>query len=559
MKIAIGSDHGGFALKASLIDLLKEKGITVEDLGCESTESVDYSDYAAAVADEVSNAAVDQGIIICTTGIGVSITANKFPRVRAALCLNSEMAAMTRQHNDANVLCLSGKFTDAAGAAEIVDAWLGAEFEGGRHERRVKKIKDYAAENAGTIAIYDADPEIYAVLKAEDKRQKENLELIASENIVSKAVREVQGSRMTNKYAEGYPAKRWYNGCEWVDEAERLAIDRAKEIFGAEHANVQPHCGSGANMGVYFAMLNPGDTILAMSLAEGGHLTHGHPMNFSGRLFNIVPYGVSQETEQIDYDELQKLADEHKPKMIVAGASAYSRIIDFKKLRKTADSVGAYLMVDMAHIAGLVAAGCHPNPVPYADFVTTTTHKTLRGPRGGMILCREKFAADIDRQVFPGIQGGPLMHTIAGKAVCFHEALQPEFKQYQQQVVKNAQALAAALEDKDIRLVSGGTDNHLMLVDLTGADISGKDAAIALDKAAITVNKNGIPFDKKSPFVTSGIRIGTPAVTTRGMKEAEMEKIADYIKRVIRNADNDAVIAQVREEVLALTEAFPIP
>ncbi|MBN2684341.1 MAG: serine hydroxymethyltransferase [Pontiellaceae bacterium] len=420
-------------------------------------------------------------------------------------------------------------------------------------------MKDYASETAGTIAIYDADPEIYAVLKAEDKRQKENLELIASENIVSKAVREVQGSRLTNKYAEGYPSKRWYNGCEWVDEAERLAIDRAKELFGAEHVNVQPHCGSGANMGVYYAVLNPGDTILAMSLAEGGHLTHGHPMNFSGRFFNIVPYGVNQETEQIDYDNLQKLADENKPKMIVAGASAYSRIIDFKKLRKIADSVGAYLMVDMAHIAGLVAAGCHPNPVPYSDFVTTTTHKTLRGPRGGMILCKEKFAADIDRQVFPGIQGGPLMHTIAAKAVCFHEALQPAFKQYQQQVVKNAQALAAALEDDAIRIVSGGTDNHLMLVDLTNADISGKDAAIALDKAAITVNKNGIPFDKKSPFVTSGIRIGSPAVTTRGMKEAEMEKIAGFIKRVIRNADNDAVLAQVREEVVALTAAFPIP
>ncbi|MDF7807511.1 serine hydroxymethyltransferase [Pontiellaceae bacterium B12219] len=409
------------------------------------------------------------------------------------------------------------------------------------------------------MAVYDADPEIYALLKKEDERQKENLELIASENIVSKAVREVSGSRFTNKYAEGYPGKRWYNGCEWVDEAERLAIDRAKQLFGAEHVNVQPHCGSGANMGVYYAMLNPGDTILAMSLAEGGHLTHGHPMNFSGRFFNVVPYGVDQETEQIDYDNIQKLADEHKPKMIVAGASAYSRIIDFKRLRKIADSCGAYLMVDMAHIAGLVAAGCHPNPVPYAEFVTTTTHKTLRGPRGGMILCQEKFAADIDKQVFPGIQGGPLMNTIAAKAVCFHEDLQPEFKTYQQQVVKNAQALAAALEEDDIRLVSGGTDNHLMLVDLTAANISGKDAAIALDKAAITVNKNGIPFDKKSPFVTSGIRIGTPAVTTRGMKEPEMVKIAEFVKRAIRNADNDAVLAQIRQEVIALTAEFPIP
>ena len=559
MKIAIGSDHGGYALKTHLVEALKKKGIVVEDFGTDSAEAVDYPDFAAAVANEVSNATVDQGIAICTTGIGVSITANKFPRVRAALCLNAETAALTRQHNNANMLCFAAKFTSPELADTILDAWLSAEFEGGRHARRVDKIKDYASETAGTIAVYDTDPEIYALLKKEDRRQKENLELIASENIVSKAVREVQGSRMTNKYAEGYPGKRWYNGCEWVDEAERLAIDRAKEIYGAEHANVQPHCGSGANMGVYFAVLNPGDTILAMSLAEGGHLTHGHPMNFSGRFFNVIPYGVDKETEQIDYEQIQTLTEEHKPKMIVAGASAYSRLIDFKKLRKIADSVGAYLMVDMAHIAGLVAAGCHPNPVPHADFVTTTTHKTLRGPRGGMILCKEKFAADIDKQVFPGIQGGPLMHTIAAKAVCFHEVLQPAFKQYQQQVVKNAQALASALEDDEIRIVSGGTDNHLMLVDLTGTGVTGKVAAAALDQAAITVNKNGIPFDTKSPFVTSGIRIGTPAITTRGMKEPEMEKIAALIKRVLQNSENTNVIAQVREEVIALTAEFPIP
>ncbi len=559
MKIAIGSDHGGYALKTHLIKALEERSIVTKDMGTDSTDAVDYPDFSAAVASEVSNGTVDQGILVCTTGIGVNITANKFPRVRAALCSNPEAASLTRQHNNANVLCFSEKFTSSAEAITILDAWLAAEFEGGRHGRRVGKIKDYACESAGTIAVYDTDPEIYALLKKEDPRQQENLELIASENIVSKAVREVQGSRMTNKYAEGYPAKRWYNGCEWVDEAERLAIDRAKEIFGAEHVNVQPHCGSAANMGVYFSVLNPGDTILAMSLAEGGHLTHGHPMNFSGRFFNIVPYGVDPEGEQIDYVQLQKLATEHTPKMIVAGASAYSRIIDFKKLRKIADSVGAYLMVDMAHIAGLVATGCHPSPIPHADFATTTTHKTLRGPRGGMILCKEKFAADIDKQILPGIQGGPLMHTIAAKAVCFHEALQPAFKTYQQQVVKNAQALAQALDDEDIRLVSGGTDNHLMLLDLSKTGVTGKDAAIALDKAAITVNKNGIPFDKKSPFVTSGIRIGSPAVTTRGMKEVEMEKIASFIKRVLRNADDEKVIAQVREEVLALTAEFPIP
>lgn len=558
MKIAIGSDHGGYALKTLLINTLEDKGIIVADYGTDNTDAVDYPDYAAPVADAVSNAIVDQGIIICTTGIGMSITANKFPRVRAALCNTPESAALARQHNNANILCLNGTM-DQDTAIITIDAWLTSNFEGGRHERRVNKIKDYASESAGTIAVYDTDPEIYALIKKEDERQHENLELIASENIVSKAVREVNGSRMTNKYAEGYPGKRWYNGCEWVDEAERLAIDRAKEIFGAEHVNVQPHCGSGANMGVYFAVLNPGDTVLAMSLAEGGHLTHGHPMNFSGRFFNVIPYGVDKETEQIDYKQIEVLTAEHKPKMIVAGASAYSRLIDFKRLRKIADTVGAYLMVDMAHIAGLVAAGCHPSPIPHADFVTTTTHKTLRGPRGGMILCKEKFAADIDKQIFPGIQGGPLMHTIAAKAVCFQEALQPAFKQYQQQVIKNAQTLAAALEDDTIRIVSGGTDNHLMLVDLTLAGVTGKEAALALDKAAITVNKNGIPFDTKSPFVTSGIRIGTPAVTTRGMKEAEMEKIAGFIKRVIRNPNDESIIATVRAEVIEMTTQFILP
>jgi len=559
MKIAIGSDHGGFELKTHIVEFLKGKKIDVSDLGSFNSERVDYSDYAAKVAEVVSNRTVDCGILVCTTGIGMSIAANKFPHIRASLCCNPGSVKMARQHNNANVLCLSGADISPEVADEMVEIWISEDFSGGRHQRRLEKIDVYANENASTMALYDVDSEICALLKKEDKRQNENLELIASENIVSPAVREAQGSRLTNKYAEGYPAKRWYNGCDWVDEVERLAIDRAKELFGAEHVNVQPHSGSGANMGVYFAMLNPGDTILAMSLAEGGHLTHGHPMNFSGRLFNVIAYGVARETEQIDYEELERLTDEHKPKMIVAGASAYSRLIDFKRLRKIADRVGAYLMVDMAHIAGLVAAECHPSPVPHADFVTTTTHKTLRGPRGGMILCKEKFAADIDRQVFPGIQGGPLMHVIAAKAVCFHEALQPAFKTYQQQVVKNAQVLANTLADDELRIVSQGTDNHLMLLDLTEVGITGKDAATALDKAAITVNKNGIPFDTKSPFVTSGIRIGTPAITTRGMKEPEMEKIAGFIKRVLKNSTNEKIIAEVREEVIALTKAFPIP
>jgi glycine hydroxymethyltransferase len=559
MKIAIGSDHGGFNLKHLLVELLEERGITVEDHGCYGTESADYPDHAAAVAADVSQGRADQGIIVCKSGIGMSITANKFPGVRAALCINTETTRLSREHNNANVLCLGSLHTDESKAANILTTWIETKFAGDRHERRVDKIEAHASEVDGTLTIRQSDPAIYKLLQQEDQRQKENIELIASENITSKAIREVQGSRMTNKYAEGYPGKRWYNGCEWVDGAETLAIDRAKELFGAEHANVQPHSGSGANMAVYFSQLQPGDTILAMSLAEGGHLTHGHPMNFSGRLFNIVPYGVSQETEQIDYENIQKLAREHQPKLIVAGASAYSRIIDFKRIREIADEVGALMMVDMAHISGLVAAGCHPNPVPLADFVTTTTHKTLRGPRGGLILCKEAYGADIDKHIFPGTQGGPLMHTIAAKAVCFGEALQPAFKDYMKQVVKNAVSMATSLTDESIRLVSGGTDNHLMLVDLSATETTGKDAAAALDRAAITVNKNSIPFDTKSPFVTSGIRIGTPAVTTRGMKEAEMEQIADLIKRVINRPQDKASIQEVRKEVLQLTEHFPIP
>ena len=559
MKIVIGADHGGVELKAKFVSVLKAKGFEVEDVGTNTTESVDYPDYAAKVACRVSQGKADQGILICNTGIGMSITANKFPRVRAAVCCTPEMAKLTRIHNYSNVLCLGGQILDEKTALEILEAWLANKPEtGGRHERRVNKIKAFGKSTSDAIALYDSDPEMYKILRDENVRQKNNIELIASENIVSQAVREAQGSRLTNKYAEGYPGKRWYNGCECADEAERLAIDRAKQMFGAEHANVQPHCGSSANMAVYYSVLEPGDTILAMSLAEGGHLTHGHPMNFSGRFFKIVPYGVRKDNEQIDYDALQKLAEEHKPRMLVAGASAYSRIIDFKRMRKIADSVGAYFMVDMAHIAGLVAAGCHPSPVPDADFVTTTTHKTLRGPRGGMILCKEKFAADIDRQVFPGIQGGPLMHVIAAKAVAFGEALLPEFKTYQQQVVKNAKALAEAMQANGFRIVSGGTDNHLMLVDVSSAGLTGKDVANALDKASITANKNGIPFDQKSPFVTSGVRLGTPAVTTRGMKEEDMVQIANFFKAVTENMTDEKKLAEIRVEVIAFSNRFPL-
>lgn len=402
------------------------------------------------------------------------------------------------------------------------------------------------------------DPELFEAVEKELQRQQTTIELIASENIVSRAVLEAAGTILTNKYAEGYPGHRYYGGCEFVDIAEELARERAKKLFGAEHANVQPHSGAQANTTVYFAVLNPGDTILGMNLAHGGHLTHGSPVNISGKWFKIVPYGVSRQDEKIDYDEVYRLAVEHKPKLILAGASAYPRVIDFARFRQIADEVGAYFMVDMAHIAGLVAAGLHPSPVPHAHFVTTTTHKTLRGPRGGMILCKEEFAKAIDKAVFPGIQGGPLMHIIAAKAVAFKEALEPEFKEYQAQIVKNASRLASEMIANGFRLVSGGTDNHLMLVDLTAKGVSGKTAEALLDKVHITVNKNAIPFDPKPPATTSGIRIGTPAVTTRGMKEDEMKIIARLISSAIENRKDEAALLEIKKEAMALCERFPI-
>lgn len=402
------------------------------------------------------------------------------------------------------------------------------------------------------------DPEIYDALMKEANRQEEHIELIASENFVSPAVLEAVGSVLTNKYAEGYPAKRYYGGCEFVDIAEQLAIDRAKQLFGAEYVNVQPHSGSQANFGAYFAVLQSGDTILGMNLSHGGHLTHGSPVNFSGKFFNVIPYGVTKDTETIDYDEVEKLAVENKPKLIIAGASAYPRAIDFAKFRKIADIVGAVLMVDMAHIAGLVAAGVHENPVPYADIVTTTTHKTLRGPRGGMILAKAQYEKAINSQVFPGMQGGPLMHVIAGKAVAFKEALSDEFKAYQTQIVKNAKQLAETIKGRGFRIVSGGTDNHLVLIDVQSKGLTGKDCQVALDKANITTNKNTIPFETLSPFVTSGIRIGAPAVTTRGMKEKEMELIGNYIADVFENINDDNKIAEVKGKVKELCAAYPL-
>ncbi len=406
--------------------------------------------------------------------------------------------------------------------------------------------------------LKQVDPEIFAVIRNEIRRQEENLELIASENFTSLAVLEAQGSVLTNKYAEGYPGKRWYGGCEYVDIAENLAIERAKAIFGAEHVNVQAHSGSQANMAVYFAALKPGDTVLAMDLASGGHLTHGHPHNFSGMFYKMVGYGVDRKTETLDYDAILELAKIHKPKMILAGASAYPRIIDFKKFRQIADSVGAYLFADIAHIAGLIAAGLHPSPVPYAEFVTSTTHKTLRGPRGGFILCKKEFAKKIDSQIFPGIQGGALMHVVAAKAVAFREALRPEFKEYQVQLVKNARELALSLEKKGFRIVSGGTDTHLILVDLNAKNVTGADASKMLGEVNITVNKNLIPFDEKGPAVTSGIRLGTAAVSTRKMKEAQMQKIASLINDTLENQGDAGKLSRIKKETIALTKKFPL-
>ena len=412
--------------------------------------------------------------------------------------------------------------------------------------------------SAVTRTLADTDPEIAAAIRDEINRQNSGLELIASENFVSLAVLQAMGSVMTNKYAEGYPGRRYYGGCEFVDVAESLAIARAKALFGADHANVQPHSGAQANMAVYLGTLKPGDTLLGMNLAHGGHLTHGHPLNFSGKLYTIVPYGVRADDERIDYDELERLAREHRPKLIVVGASAYPRVIEFERVAMVAREIGAKVMTDMAHIAGLVAAGIHPTPVPHSDFVTTTTHKTLRGPRGGLVLAKAEHAKELDKALFPGVQGGPLMHVIAAKAVCFKEAAEPAFADYQRQIVANAQRLASTLAAAGFRLVSGGTDNHLMLVDVFSQGITGKVAEAALGRAGITVNKNAIPFDKNPPMVASGIRIGTPAVTTRGMREPEMERIGEFIARVLASPDDERVVTMVKEEVERLCREFPL-
>ena len=550
-RIAIGADHGAIDLKNAVVKHLKAVGHEVLDFGSHTTDSVDYANYANLVARNVADGTYDFGILACTSGVGMCIAANRHRHVRAANVRSVEETIITRSHNDANILCLAGKYTDTETAIAMTDVFLATAFEGGRHEGRVCK------SSGSRIAV--TDPAVYAAITAEEHRQRNNIELIASENFASPAVMEAQGSLLTNKYAEGYPGKRWYGGCENVDVVEQLAIDRAEQLFGADHANVQPHSGSQANMAVYFSVLKPGDKIFTMDLAHGGHLTHGFKANFSGRFYDVTHYGVSPDDEQIDYAELEKTARTLRPALITVGASAYSRVIDFERMGRLAREVGSYLFVDMAHIAGLVAAGVHPSPIPHADFVTSTTHKSLRGPRGGIILCKEEFAKKIDSQVFPGIQGGPLMHVIAAKAICFGEALKPEFKSYSEQVVKNAQAISGRLTHHGFRICSGGTDNHVMLVDLRNKHLNGTDASHALDEAGITVNKNGIPFDSGSPMKPSGIRIGTPAVTTRGMKEAHVEQVADFIHEALSDHTNLAKLHAIRERVFAFNRDFPLP
>lgn len=578
MKLAIASDHGGHDLKASLVDYLKQRSIEVEDLGNHGTESVDYPDYAIRVAELVSGGGSDVGILVCGTGIGMSIVANKFANVRAALVSDEYTARMSKEHNNANVLCLGGRVRNSEEAKRLVRIWLETKFEGGRHERRLAKIGEVEKKNRRDPGILSSlereDREVAQAIRKETERLEYGLELIPSENYVSRAVLEAAGSIMTNKYAEGYPGKRYYGGCEFVDVAENLARERVKKLFGAEYANVQPHSGSQANMAVYFSFLKPGDKVMGMNLSHGGHLTHGSPVNFSGQLYNFVAYGVDPKGGLIDYDRCAETAKRERPKMITVGASAYSRDIDFEKFREIADSVGAFLFADIAHPAGLIAKKLLNDPLPHCHVVTSTTHKTLRGIRGGLILMgkdfenpfgavaaksgRKKMMSElIDSMVIPGIQGGPLMHIIAAKAVGFLENLQPAFELYARQIIKNAQALAGRLMGHDYKVISGGTDNHLMLIDVRGRGLTGKVCQEALDECGITSNKNAVPFDDQPPMVAGGLRLGTPAVTTRGMKEKEMELIADWIDAVLSDPKNEKKKREIRENVRSLCKEFP--
>lgn len=563
MRVAIGSDHRGIKIKETLKEHLNHKGYVVFDFGTyNDDESVDYPDFGSKVASQVSNGEYDLGILICGTGIGMSIVANKFFNVRAALISDDESAKFSKLHNNANILVLGGNNLTLEDAKRYVDIWLDNSFEGGRHQKRLDKIMEIEKKNKSRYNVHDIlseyDRQLAHLVSLELKREQESIVLIASENLASKAVLAAQGSVFTNKYAEGYPGKRYYGGCEFCDDIENIAIERAKILFKADHANVQPISGSAANLSAYFSVLNPGDTILSMNLAHGGHLTHGASVSVVSKIFKVIHYGVKKEDGLIDYEEVERLALENKPKLIVAGASSYSRHIDFERFRSIADKVNAYFMVDMAHIAGLVAAGVHPSPVPFADIVTSTTHKTLRGPRGGFILCKEFLKDKVDKAVFPGIQGGPLVHTIVAKAVAFKEAMTDDFKEYQQQVVVNAKKMVEVFVEEPFKVVSGGTDNHLFLLDLTGVGITGKTAEKVLEEIGIVVNKNAIPFDDKPPTLTSGIRIGTPTITSRGMKDKESLKIAEIIKDVLLDPYNINKKRNYKEEVIDLCRKFPI-
>ena len=559
MKVSIGSDHGGFELKGALVKALSGS-YEMTDRGPADGKGCDYPDYAAQVAKDVALGVADFGVLICRTGMGMSMAANRFQNIRAALCSSVDDATITRQHNGANVLCLGADKVSVDDAVAIAKAFFGTVVsDEDRHARRRWKI-ERAQRLSDCSGLMHDDPEVFATIEAQTKQEDAEINLIASENTSSRACREAAGSVLMNKYAEGYPGKRWYSGCLPVDAAEELARTRACKLFGADHANVQPHCGSAANMAVYFATIKPGDTIMSLSLDQGGHLSHGSPVNFSGKIYNIVPYTVDPKTEMLDYDAMEKQAMEVKPKILLTGASAYPRTIDFKRIREICDKVGCIMMVDMAHIAGLIAGGAHPSPVPYADFVTTTTHKTLGGPRGGMVLCKEKWAKALDSAVFPGMQGGPLENIIAAKAVMFREWMSEEKRGYAQQVVKNTAAMCKTIQDRGYRIVSGGTDNHLFLVDVKKSKgITGKDAAAALDAAGIIVNKNTIPFDTESPFKTSGIRVGAASATTRGMKEPEMIKIGTWIADVLDDIANTEVQARVKKDAAALVANFPVP
>jgi glycine hydroxymethyltransferase len=555
--IVLASDHGGFEAKELLRAHLEGRALEVMDLGTTGSDSVDYPDFALELAHKVAKGEADTGILVCGTGIGMSIAANKVPGIRAALVTDTFTARMAKEHNNANVIVLGGRTANAGAAEDIVDSWLDATFEGGRHALRLEKIHNIESVFGPGKSLKEADSLVWEAIQHETVREEDSIVLIASENYASEAVMEAQGSVFTNKYAEGYPGKRYYGGCEFADVVENLAIERAKELFGAEYANVQPLSGSAANMAAYHALLEPGDKIVSMALAHGGHLTHGASVSFSGKLYDIVNYGVEKDTGMIDYDKLAELVKREKPRALVAGASSYSRTLDFPRFREIADSVGALFIMDMAHIAGLVAGGSHPNPVPYADIVTTTTHKTLRGPRGGMVLCRKEYGAAIDKAVFPGLQGGPLVHSIAGKAVAFLEAMNPAFKTYADVVVENAKRLAQVFIDAGYNVVSGGTDNHLFVIDFTGTELTGAAAEASLDRAAISLNKNSVPYDTQKPTITSGVRVGTPIVTTRGMGPEQMDEIGALMIRVLENCGDAAVESQVRVAIADLCRKFP--